>query len=50
KEMFIEKDLSIEPMNEVVNDAWKKVEAPPKKTPKKTGFGRVEKRTLLKGM
>ncbi|GJT65767.1 hypothetical protein Tco_1017247, partial [Tanacetum coccineum] len=40
--MFVEKDLSIEPMDEVVDDARKKVEAPPKKTPKKTVFGRVE--------
>ncbi|GJX53192.1 hypothetical protein Tco_0281561 [Tanacetum coccineum] len=36
EEVFIKKDLSIEPMDEVVDDAWKKVEAPLKNTPKKT--------------
>ncbi|GJW34389.1 hypothetical protein Tco_0054421 [Tanacetum coccineum] len=43
EEVFVEKDLSIKPMDEVVDDARKKEEAPPKKTPKKTVFGRVER-------
>ncbi|GJR57853.1 hypothetical protein Tco_1500015 [Tanacetum coccineum] len=38
EEVFVEKDLYIEPMDEVVDDARKKVEAPPTKTPKKTGI------------
>nr|GEZ60149.1 hypothetical protein [Tanacetum cinerariifolium] len=38
EEVFVEKDLSIEPMNVEVDDAQKKVEAPPKKTPRKTGI------------
>ncbi|GJY53010.1 ATP-dependent DNA helicase PIF1-like protein [Tanacetum coccineum] len=36
EEVFVEKDLSIKPMDEVVDDAQKKDEAPPKKTPRKT--------------
>ncbi|GJW65485.1 reverse transcriptase domain-containing protein [Tanacetum coccineum] len=38
EEVFVEKDLYIEPMDEVVDDAQKKVEAPPTKIPKKTGI------------
>ncbi|GJZ35572.1 hypothetical protein Tco_0581389 [Tanacetum coccineum] len=38
EEVFVEKDLSIEPMDGEVDDARKKVEAPPKKTPGKTGI------------
>nr|GEU40727.1 ribonuclease H-like domain-containing protein [Tanacetum cinerariifolium] len=35
------------PMDALVDDTWKKVEAPPKKTTKKLVFGRVRKQTLL---
>ncbi|GJU91493.1 hypothetical protein Tco_1303916 [Tanacetum coccineum] len=38
EEVFAEKDLSIEPMDGVFDDARKKVEAPPKKTLRKTGI------------
>nr|GEV35911.1 hypothetical protein [Tanacetum cinerariifolium] len=37
EEVFVEKDLSIRPMDGVFDDAQKRVEAPPKKTHKKTG-------------
>nr|GEU40731.1 ribonuclease H-like domain-containing protein [Tanacetum cinerariifolium] len=37
-------------MDALVDDTWKKVEAPPKKTPKKLVFGRVGKQTLLNKM
>ncbi|GJX77463.1 putative reverse transcriptase domain-containing protein [Tanacetum coccineum] len=36
EEVFVEKDPSIEPMVGVFDDVRKKVEAPPKKTPRKT--------------
>nr|GEV35914.1 hypothetical protein [Tanacetum cinerariifolium] len=38
EEVFVEKDLSIRPMDGVFDDAQKRVEAPPKKTHKKTGI------------
>ncbi|GJX74488.1 hypothetical protein Tco_0313083 [Tanacetum coccineum] len=49
EEVFVKKDLSIEPMDGVFDDARKKMEAPSKKTPRKTGIWSGRKADSHKG-
>ncbi|GKA81743.1 hypothetical protein Tco_0788435, partial [Tanacetum coccineum] len=48
EEVFVKKDMSVEPMDGVFDDAQKKVEAPLNKTPRKTGIWSGRKADSLK--